>query len=164
MNRIYTLKQVDIFYDLSDEQIAKLSEVCEEKTYHAGALIFDENEPGDELYVIGDGKVEIQVDPAVLGVDNPASAGPTTISTLRPGQVFGEVALVDQGLRSAAARSASNRTRLLVIKRDDFDTLCEEDHQLGYKVMRNIAADLALKIRNTDMMVRGQLLWSPRDY
>jgi hypothetical protein len=40
--------------------------------------------------------------------------------------------------------------------------LCEMDHYFGYLLMRNIASDLAFKIRNTDLMLREQLLWESR--
>jgi hypothetical protein len=38
--------------------------------------------------------------------------------------------------------------------------LCDTYPQLGYRLMRNLAADLAMKIRNTDLRVREQLYWS----
>jgi CRP-like cAMP-binding protein len=67
--------------------------------------------------------------------------------------------LVDYGLRSASAQVASKETRLLALHRADLNRLCEEDHELGYRLMRNIAAELAFKIRNTDLMLRERLLW-----
>jgi CRP-like cAMP-binding protein len=96
------LKQADIFYELSATQLELVASICEEKTYQTGDLIFGENTTGDELYVIANGEVEIQVDPSLVGADS--TAGPQRIATLRRGQSFGEVALVDQGVRSAAAR------------------------------------------------------------
>jgi CRP-like cAMP-binding protein len=86
--------------------------------------------------------------------------GPQTIATLRRGQSFGEVALVDQGLRSASARCAQHNTRLLVIPRAKLMLLCDTYPQLGYRLMRNLAADLAMKIRNTDLQVREHLTWT----
>jgi CRP-like cAMP-binding protein len=85
--------------------------------------------------------------------------GPVTIATLRRGQSFGEVALVDQGLRSATARCAQHNTHLLLIPREKLMTLCDTYPQLGYRLMRNLAADLALKIRNTDLRIREELLY-----
>jgi CRP-like cAMP-binding protein len=85
-----------------------------------------------------------------------------TIATLRDGQTFGEISLVDQGLRSASARCATDNTRLLVIPRDKLLALCVSTPELGYRVMKNIAADLAFKIRNSDLAIREQLFWRPR--
>jgi CRP/FNR family transcriptional regulator, cyclic AMP receptor protein len=152
------LKQADIFYELSATQLELVASICEEKTYQTGDLIFGENTTGDELYVIANGEVEIQVDPSLVGADS--TAGPQRIATLRRGQSFGEVALVDQGVRSAAARCSKHDTRLIVIPRDKLMLLCDTYPQLGYRLMRNLAADLAMKIRNTDLQIREQLTWT----
>ena len=85
------------------------------------------------------------------------------VARLRRGQSFGEVALVDEGLRSASARAAQNDTRLLVIPRDKIVMLCETYPQLGYRLMYNLAADLAMKIRSTDLRIREQLLYRPTE-
>jgi CRP/FNR family cyclic AMP-dependent transcriptional regulator len=159
MQRINILREVDIFQDLSESQLKGVAQICEERVCHIGAVIFEENTASDELYIIADGMVDIRVDPSILGI--PSQADPTTVTTLRRGQVFGEVALVDQGLRSASARCADNNTKLLVINRDDLISLCDQDFQMGYVLMRNIAADLSFKVRSADLMIREQLLWPP---
>jgi CRP-like cAMP-binding protein len=81
---------------------------------------------------------------------------------LRRGQTFGEVVLIDGGLRSAAIRVAEDHTVLLSIPREGLIRLCEEDYELGYLLMRNIATDLACKIRGTDLMVRERSLSRPK--
>jgi len=159
----HLLEQVDIFADLGAERLQRIAELVTERRYGQGDLIFRENSDSDELYVILQGEVEIQVDPSTLGISDEESPGPTTIATLRRGQSFGEVALVDEGLRSASARSATPNTRLLVIPRDDLIRMCEDDFEMGYILMRNVASDLSFKIRQTDLMVREQLLWGPRE-
>nr|HID15130.1 cyclic nucleotide-binding domain-containing protein [Anaerolineae bacterium] len=157
------LRRADIFYDLTEPQLEMIAVLCSEVTPKAGEIIFEENSAGDELYVIANGEVDILVDPALI---QPATTGepsrPRTVVTLRRGQSFGEVALVDQGLRSASARCVSRKARLLVIPRDRLIRLCDSYPDLGYRLMRNIAADLAFKIRDTDLMIREQLLWRPR--
>jgi len=102
------------------------------------------------------------LDPSLVGDRAGSASRPTTIATLGRGQCFGEVALVDQGLLSASARSASHETRLLIIPRQSLMDLCERDPALGFRLMRNLAADLATKIRNTDLLIREELLYSQR--
>ncbi|MBN2303234.1 MAG: cyclic nucleotide-binding domain-containing protein [Anaerolineae bacterium] len=153
------LRQTDIFYEFTNTQLELVASICTEKTYLIGAVVFAENTPGDELYVIAEGEVDIQVDPAVIGRGD--SSGPQTIATLRRGQSFGEVALVDQGVRSAAARCAEHNTRLLIIPSEKLMLLCDTYPQLGYRLMRNLAGDLAMKIRNTDLRMREILTWTP---
>jgi CRP-like cAMP-binding protein len=161
MSIISVLKQADIFYELTNTQLELVASICEERNYRIGALIFAENTTGNELYVIAEGEVDIQIDPSVVGISD--AGGPYTIATLRRGQSFGEVALVDQGLRSAAARCAQHNTQLIVIPRDKLMLLCDTYPQLGYRLMRNLAADLAMKIRHTDLRLGEQITWSPNE-
>ena len=110
MNFAQILKRTDIFYDLDDEQLDLVAELCHELHFRMGEMIFHEQSATDELYVIVQGEVEIIVDPSIIEA-TPVTAQPVTVVTMRAGQAFGEIALVDQGLRSAGARSASFRTR-----------------------------------------------------
>jgi CRP/FNR family cyclic AMP-dependent transcriptional regulator len=160
MSVVPVLSQADIFDELTNTQLELIGSICSERHYQAGDVIFEENTPGDEMYIIANGEVEIQVDPALIGSE---AGGAHTIATLRRGQSFGEVALVDQGLRSASARCSKQDTHLVVIPRDKLMLLCDTYPQLGYKLMRNLAADLAMKIRHTDLQVREQLTWTHGD-
>lgn len=156
------LRDTDIFYGLSREHLDLIDDVCEEMEFEEGELIVQENAPSDELYIVMAGKVEIFIDPGFVGAEGKDTPGPTGIVTLRPGQTFGEIGLVDHGLRSASVRAATQRTRLLALKRKNLLQLCDEDHELGYQLMRNIAEELAFKIRNTDLMLRERLLWQTK--
>jgi CRP-like cAMP-binding protein len=161
MQLLSVLRQVDIFYGISGDNLKKVAAVCKEVVYKKGDIIVRENTPSDELYIITEGVVEIVIDPGLLG-PSPSSAEPAIIANLWPGQMFGEVGLVDRGMRSASARAAAEGTTLQAISRQDVVKLCEDDHHFGYLLMRNIASDLAFKIRNTDLMLREQLLWESR--
>ncbi len=156
MSIVPVLRQADIFDDMGGTQLELVASICTERHYQAGDLIFEENTPGDEMYVIASGEVQILVNPATIGSEATTSH---TIATLRRGQSFGEVSLVDEGLRSAGARCSMQDTHMVVIPRDKLMLLCDTYPQLGYKLMRNLAADLAMKIRHTDLQVRDQLTW-----
>jgi CRP-like cAMP-binding protein len=164
MEKIDILRRTDIFYDLTGPQLEMLASICEERVVKLGDLIFEENNQGDEMFIIARGAVEILVDPSIVGGPGAKKRGsmPVTIATLRGGQTFGEIALVDQGLRTASARCAETETQLLTIQRNKFMKLCDTYPEMGYRVMRNIAADLAFKIRGSDLAIREQLLWRPR--
>jgi CRP/FNR family transcriptional regulator, cyclic AMP receptor protein len=152
------LKQSDIFYQFTQTQLELVANLCVEKTFQAGELIFAENNSGKELYIIVQGEVNISVNPGVVG--NEGKSEKTVIATLRRGQSFGEIALVDEGLRSANAHAKNKDTRLMVIPRDKLIMLCETYPQLGYRLMYNLAADLAMKTRNADLRIREKMLYS----
>ncbi len=160
MPRATLLKQIEIFSDLSPAQLKMIVDLCEERQCQAGETVFEENSSGSELYVIAQGEVEIRLNPAVISPED-AGGSPATITTLRRGQSFGEIALVDQGLRSASAVCAADAL-LLVLPRRRLLDLCEANPTLGYQLMRNLAADLALKIRNTDLSIREHLLYGSK--
>jgi CRP/FNR family cyclic AMP-dependent transcriptional regulator len=163
MSHVNTLRRTDIFFDLLPAHLEMISAICQARIARAGEIIFEENTPGNELFVIARGEVEILLDPGLVsGANSRKTSGPVTIATLRDGQTFGEVALVDRGLRSASARCAADHTRLLVIPCQKLLGLCESSPDLGYRIMRNVAADLAFKIRNSDLAIREQLFWRPR--
>jgi CRP-like cAMP-binding protein len=149
------LKQSDVFFQLTPAQLELVANLCQELTYQAGDIIFKENSSSQELYIIALGEVEILISHG--GEEPSKKEEETVIAKLRRGQSFGEVALVDEGLRSASARAAEGETRLLVIPRDRLIMLCETYPQLGYRLMHNLAADLAMKIRNTDLRIRDQV-------
>ena len=154
------LRDADVFYNLSTEQISQIAEICTAQSLPEGTILFEENQPGNEVYLVARGSVDILVDPAMLGLET--DVRPTRVATLRKGQILGEMALVDEGLRSATVQVAEADTLLLAIRRQDLFALCERDYRLGYRIMRNIAMDLAFKMRSTDLMVREQSLWRAR--
>ena len=163
-NIVNYLKQSDIFYQFTPTQLEMVANLCQEVVFQAGELIFKENSSSKELYIIAQGEVEILINPSVVSqTPNKNKQADSVIAVLRRGQSFGEVALVDEGLRSASARAAQKETYLLVISRDKLIMLCETYPQLGYRLMYNLAADLAMKIRNTDLRIREQLLYKPQD-
>ena len=155
------LRNADIFDELTSTQLELVSSICDERHYQAGDVIFEENTVGNEMYIIATGEIDIRVDPALIG--STSDQGAFTIATFRRGQVFGEVALVDEGLRSASAHCSQNDTHLIVIPRERLMLLCDQYPTLGYKLMRNLAADLAMKIRHTDLQVREQLTWAQNE-
>lgn len=159
MNNIVNfLKQSDIFFQFTPTQLELVGNLCQEVIYGAGDIIFQENSSSKELYVIVQGEVDILINRNTTG---DLEKKETAVARLRRGQSFGEVALVDEGLRSASAKAAQKETRLLVIQRDKLIMLCETYPQLGFRLMHNLAADLAMKIRNTDLRIREQLLYKP---
>jgi CRP/FNR family cyclic AMP-dependent transcriptional regulator len=145
------LQEVDIFNGLTDQQLDTIAASCQEAQYSEGDIILHESEQSKEMYIIAEGEVEIMV--GVSKGDRPQRTvdGEVLLVRLGVGQVFGEMAVVDQGLRSATVRCSASPTRLLIMQRDTFLALCDEDNNLGYTVMRNLAADVCFKLRSHNL-------------
>jgi CRP-like cAMP-binding protein len=152
------LKQAEIFEHLTPEQLELIASISTLITCNAGDMVIEQGTASDELYVIADGEVDIFMDPSLTGESSISEQ--IIITTLRRGQSFGEMALVDQEIRSASARCGQQDTRLVVIPRIKLMELCQAHPALGYRLMHNLAADLATKIRTADTQMREWLTWS----
>ncbi len=160
MSNAQILEMVDIFCDLNAEQLEQIYHICKRKTFNKDDVIFEENSPSKEMYIILEGEVEITVRRDIFQAKKQESH---RITKLGQGQCFGEVSLVDQGLRSAEARCLSETCRMLVLDRDKFLKLLKSDLQIGFNVMYNLAADMCLKMRRTTYIVRESLLYGNSD-
>ena len=147
------LEHSELFLGLEPEQVARVAALGREATYNAGDVIISEGAPSHELYIIGSGMVEVEVSKGAVH-DVPGAPQLSSLVRLGQGQVFGEMALVDSGARSATVRCARDGTVLFVIPHQDFWALCDGDHHIGFIVMRNIATDLSFKLRHRNLQER----------
>ncbi|MBL7064484.1 MAG: cyclic nucleotide-binding domain-containing protein [Anaerolineae bacterium] len=95
---IELLQRCELFSGLAPEQIEQVAALSREVVYDTGDVVIREGEPSDEMYVIRSGMVEILVSAGRI----PDVAGPpqlTSLVRLGEGQFFGEMALVDRGVR-----------------------------------------------------------------
>ena len=134
------LATTEIFDNLSDAQLTLVAALCTPVTYGRGHVVLSENEASDEMYVIGRGGVEVLVNPGAVGDLGQQRLEPVVLTELRQGQVVGEVALVDQGVRSATIRVSRDDTLLLRLRRDQLMRLGETYPVLVFKLMRYLAA------------------------
>jgi CRP-like cAMP-binding protein len=152
------LRESDLFYNLNDTQLALINSICVFRKFNKNEMIFEENEKQTELYLILQGQVDIVVNPDLVSPQPQEKSKSYPIATLGRCQSFGEMALVDQGIRSAGAIATDKKTMLLEISRKKLLLLCDTYPELGYRVMFNLAVDLAQKIRNTNLNIRESLL------
>lgn len=148
------LEMVDIFSGLNAEQLKQIYSVCKEKIYNKGEVIIQEYTPNTEIYVLVDGEVEVLVG---LGKEKQ----PRCIARMDRGHSFGEVALVDQGLRMASIRCTSKTCRVFEIDRDDLMKILQENLEVGFAVMQSLAVDLCWKMRQAQYVAQDGLLYTP---
>jgi CRP/FNR family cyclic AMP-dependent transcriptional regulator len=151
---IAILSVTEIFHEFTQTQLEMVASICEPGTYQTGDVILQEYDSSKALYVIGRGGVEILMSPGLVGDSDQQETEAIALTELKQGQITGEVALVDEGVRSATVRVVEDDTYLLKIPRDRLVLLCDTYPELGYKLMKSLASDLAFKIRNSDLTIR----------
>ena len=142
------LAESELADGLAPEHKAKLFAIGQRRQYTPGEQVFAEHDRSDEIYIIEHGSVEVWIDPHVIGDEE---AVPRKIATLSIGQTCGEMALLDGGVRSARVVAGSGGAKLMALRRVALDALCEADTTIGYRLMRNLAGALALRLRLHDM-------------
>ena len=96
------------------------------KTFQKGDVIFCEYEPGDTFYLIQTGRVEIV---RIMGDLQ------KTVDILQPGEVFGEMAILEEAPRSATA-IALDRVTALEFNRENFEILMQGNPQIAMKLLK----------------------------
>jgi hypothetical protein len=140
---INLLRPLSMFAGLGDGELRKIARLFVQKLYRPGDQVFARGEMGDEAYVVLRGKINIQLE---------ESAPP--IAQLGDGKIFGELAFLDGAPRAAYA-VAIQPSILLVMKRAPFADLVRREPNLGMMVMRNLAQDLAVKLRGVNDALSG---------
>ncbi|MEP6618483.1 MAG: cyclic nucleotide-binding domain-containing protein [bacterium] len=148
---ITLLKNVAIFKDLDDADLSEIAEVCREEKFVSGEYIFREGEAGNRLYLIVEGEVRISRD--VPG------SGEEALAVLKPGALFGEMAVFDRHDRSTHAIS-NGGTTVLTITRPDFEMLLDFNREMAYKVLWSVTRLLSNRLRNTNDSLRSFLAMS----
>ncbi len=151
---IDNLRRVEIFAGLIDEELLKVADLCKAVRVPADRTIFNEGDGGDELYIIHEGSVRVMINTRAAD----GSVAPSTINMLYAGQCFGEMILLNSAARSATVVAADAAT-LIVIREPDFRELCDSNPRIGYIVIRNLAQDLAYKLRSSNLLLRGNIRW-----
>jgi CRP-like cAMP-binding protein len=139
------LKGVMLFAGLSDEELEMIVNLCEERRYSRGDVLAQEGQPGSEFYIVTEGFAEVSI--------SGGAEDSRVVVNLGKGQIIGEMSLVDSGPRSATVRAISNPTVVQVIEQAEFQELCESNTAIGYRVMKDIAADLSFKLRHRNMTI-----------
>jgi CRP-like cAMP-binding protein len=128
--RIKLLATCDLMRHLPAEQIERILPCIRDRQLKAGEILFRAGDPGDALYIVAHGRVEVLTD----GLSGDEASG-GAIAVLGAGHAFGEMSLLSGGPRTATIRAVED-TDLLNIGKDDFDRLVAADRQLADAVKR----------------------------
>jgi CRP-like cAMP-binding protein len=128
--RIKLLAKCDQMRHLPAEQIEQILPCIRDRQLNTGEILFKAGDPGDALYIVARGKVEV----LTSGLPGAEGAG-GAIAVLGEGHAFGEMSLLSGGPRTATIRAVED-TDLLKIGKDDFEGLVATDRQLADAVKR----------------------------
>jgi CRP/FNR family cyclic AMP-dependent transcriptional regulator len=141
MDIMNLLQSLEIFEGLSDGELQQVAEICDQLVASKGTTLLEQDDIGKDLFIVAEGFAEVVV-------SNPSNEKTKSIVNLGPGQIIGEMALIDKGPRSATVRIISDQSVLYQINHTQFENLCEKNTRIGYIVMRNLASDLSFKLRH----------------
>jgi CRP/FNR family transcriptional regulator, cyclic AMP receptor protein len=139
------LRTVPISSKLDEEELARFAELTREKNYPKGSVIVFEDDPGDSLFVVRQGRVKV----VLIGEDGRE----VILGVLGVGEHFGELSLIDDQPRSAHV-IAMEETNLLVLRRDDFRRRVESNPAVAWALL----TELARRLRRADAKIHGLAL------
>jgi serine/threonine protein phosphatase PrpC len=145
-SRRLTLKRellgaIPLFSKLEDDELLRVLQPTESRSFSAGDTIVREGDPGEALFVILTGKVRVD-------------KGGEAINVLRAGEVFGEMSLVRNRARSATV-VAVEPSELLVLHRRDFEAFLRDEARLGVKILSHFVHVLAERLDSTNDELSG---------
>ena len=126
------MKGVDLFRDISGEEVSHVAQIAEEIEYNSEQTIFKEGDVGDSMFIIVDGAVRIH-------------KGDKELAVLSKGKFVGEMALLDQEPRSASVTSTEETTLLEINGEDFYDLMASR-----MEIMQGIVKILTQRLREAN--------------
>lgn len=139
------LATVPLFRGLDGNELAAFAAVTRERGYPRGSVIVFEDDPGDALFIVREGRVKV----VLIGEDGRE----VILGILGVGDHFGELSLIDGQPRSAHV-IAMEDARLLVLRREDFRQRVQESPRVAWTLMQ----ELSRRLRRADEQIGSLVL------
>ena len=141
------LKKVPIFDSLTDLELKKIERFMQIRKYMLNEYIFRQSEPGAGMYIMKTGEVGIQLETA--------NKKPKELAQLTNGSFFGEMALLDESMRSAAAIAISEHVEVISFFRGDLLKVIEEYPAIACKILWNIGGVISKRVRQSNELLNA---------
>ncbi len=138
------LSRIELFKDIPESEIEKIIEIIEERKYSSGDFLFSENTQRKNLFLVLDGNIEL-FKKSPMGEEK-------RLSLFSNYDFLGEGALLDDSPHSTSARAINDST-LLLISRDKFRKLFNDNASIGFKILANIAKVISRRMRSANTRV-----------
>jgi len=125
--RVERLRSVPLFAGCSDKELAFIASRADEVDLPAGKVLTEKGQSGGDFFIILDGKAEVEA--------------PQGKRTLGPGDFFGEIALIDNGPRTATVKTTTPM-RSLVLGHSQFRDVLHQNGEIAVKILRAVTERL----------------------
>jgi len=137
------LRSVALFADLEEGELERFSHVAVPRTFPAGTRVFHEGDNSDACYIVREGSFRV--------TREHSDGRAITLATLGPGEIFGELAMLDGDKRSASAESITDGT-LLALPANDVRNLLARNPEIALKLV----GGLVRRLRQANMRLSRQ--------
>jgi CRP/FNR family transcriptional regulator, cyclic AMP receptor protein len=127
------LKSVPLFSDLEDEELERFSHVAVPRSFPAGTRVFHEGDDSDACYIVKEGSFRV--------TREHSDGRAITLATLGPGEIFGELAMLDGDQRSASAEALTDGD-LLALPANDVRSLLARHPEIALKLVAGLVRRL----------------------
>jgi CRP/FNR family transcriptional regulator len=127
------LRSVPLFADLEEGELERFSHVAVPRSFPAGTRVFHEGDSSDACYIVSDGNFRV--------TREHSDGRAITLATLGPGEIFGELAMLDGDKRSASAESITDGT-LLALPAADVRSLLSRNPEIALKLVAGLVRRL----------------------
>lgn len=139
------LKGAKLLFGLKTESLSRFGEVFSKKTYDTNKTIFSEGDLNSSMMIITKGKVRIS--------QFSESGAEEALIVLKKGDIFGEMAMLEDMPRSAAA-IADTDTEIYEITKNDFNRYIRLNPEDGVKILHNLCRTLSSRLRDADVKLK----------
>jgi len=144
------LGRIGIFADLPHDERTQVAGRMKLRSCRRGELLFQEGDPGDELFVILSGAVAVTV--------KPKDGGEITLSEISAGNFLGEMSIIERAPRSATCRALAD-CEFLTLHADDFLDLVQSRPRAAAAILRRMAAITTARLGNTGALLSQMVKW-----
>lgn len=134
------LKEIQLFKNFDDKELEIVSRKIFEKQYKKDSTLFVEGMPGEILYIVIEGGVDIF---------KKTPKGEIKVTSIGPGEIVGEMSLIDDEPRSASGRTNTD-SKLIVITKKSFNEILESDPRIAAKICMSLLKIISKRLRLTD--------------
>jgi CRP/FNR family transcriptional regulator, cyclic AMP receptor protein len=149
---ISQIEETALFKTISSEKISKILAICNKVRFREGDTIMREGDEGDSIYIILEGTVEVAKNLILKDGDEGEENRSNKVFTKLKADdhpVFGEIALLENAKRTATIKALTD-CLFYEIRNSALRALVEEDHELGFRIMYNLATIVSSRLRLAD--------------